>query len=144
VRFAGRLARLARLAALIPPADPLADLSDEEMARAQEVISARVPMSPEALAYCRKHDLDPEEFRSKPTPEEEAWFARTIEPRLPSYLAFDAAIERWQRRIRQKPRDPRERLACIFPAFAGRLAPQLRIAGPILRAFARGPASAPA
>jgi hypothetical protein len=136
VRFGGRLARLARLAALLPPADPLADLSDEEMERAARVIEARLPMSERDQSLWRMRGIDPETQRARATPEEEAWFGRAVEPRLPQYLAYEAALDRWQLRLSQASYFTRERLACIFPAFAGEPGLHLRIASDLLHALA--------
>jgi hypothetical protein len=117
MRFVARLRRLARLAALIPPADPLRQRSEAEIARAAAIIKARTPHAERDLHVWAMRGEDPP---AKPavTPEEASWFLRTVAPLLPAYEAFLAARERWQRQFRQKPRTAHQRLACIFPAFA--------------------------
>lgn len=123
MRFAGRLARLFRRAALLPPKDPLAALSDQDMERAAKVIEIAT--------------LDDGWFpggRPAIAAEEAAWFEAAIRPVLPAYVAFCARMEAWRRRI-DPPRGPYNRRACIFPAFAGRPLPRIRLPDRLVRAF---------
>jgi hypothetical protein len=117
MRFVARLRRLARLAALIPPADPLRQYSEAEVARAGAIIKARTPHAARDLAVWAMRGEDPP-AKPEVTQEEASWFLATVAPLLPAYEAFLAARERWQGQFRQKPRTAHQRLACIFPAFA--------------------------
>lgn len=121
MRFVARLARLARLAALIPPADPLRRRSEEEIARAAAIIEARTPHAERDLAVWAMRGEDPP-AKPEVTPEEASWFLSTIVPLLPAYEAFLEAHRRWARQFRAPPRNATQRLACIFPAFAGKRA----------------------
>jgi hypothetical protein len=56
--------------------------------------------------------------KAEVTPEDASWFLRVIAPLLPAYEAFREERRRWEQQFRQPPRNARERLACIFPAFA--------------------------
>jgi hypothetical protein len=117
VRFAGRLARLFKKAALLPPRDPLESLSNQEMARAAEIIRLKTlgdgwyPKGRPAIAA-----------------EDASWFEAAIRPFLPAYAGFCAKFQVWQRCI-NPPRGAwaRRAAACNFPAFAGRTRPELRL-----------------
>jgi hypothetical protein len=116
VRFAARLARLFRRAALLPPRDPLAGLTDQEMARAEALIGIKT--------------LDDGWFpegRPAIAAEDAAWFEATIRPFLPAYAAFCARFDAWQRRIDPPRGAHARRAACNFPAFAGRPRPRIRL-----------------
>jgi hypothetical protein len=133
MRYAARLARLWRRVALLPPPDPMAAVSDEEMARAAQIMEARQPHSERDLYVWRSRGEAP-----PPRPEvaaaDAAWFAREIEPRLPAYAAYAERLHLWQRRW-ERPRYPRgwrHRFACIFPAFAGKDLPRLRLPAKLL------------
>jgi hypothetical protein len=117
VRFAGRLARLFKRAALLPPRDPLAAMSDAEMARAGELI--RIKTLEEGWYP---------EGRPAIAAEDAAWFEAAIRPLLPAYAAFCAKFQAWRRRI-DPPRGAwaRRAASCNFPAFAGRPRPELRL-----------------
>jgi hypothetical protein len=123
MRYAGRLARLWRAVALLPPRDPLAAMSDEEMARATRVIHAEIARG--------KPWAD--QFPSA-SPEDVAWFDGAIRPHLPRYSAFCDALLRWQQRMKPA-RGPWDRLACISPAFAGRGRPRMRLPAGHLQAL---------
>jgi hypothetical protein len=125
MRYAGRLARLFRKAALLPPRDPLAAMSDADMARASKLIEAKT-----------LGDGWFPEGRPAIAPEDAAWFEAAIRPFLPAYAAFCARYEAWRRRI-DPPRGAwaRRAAACNFPAFAGRPRPQLRLPAGLVADF---------
>jgi BirA family biotin operon repressor/biotin-[acetyl-CoA-carboxylase] ligase len=77
----------------------MAAVSDEEMARAEGIMTARRPHSERDLPVWRLRGQTPP--RPEVAAEDAAWFAREIEPRLPAYAAFAARLDRWERRWRE-------------------------------------------
>jgi hypothetical protein len=117
-RFTLRLQRLARLVALLPPKDPFAGLAPEELERARAIVAARTPHRAIDLEVWAQRGQEPP---AKPdvAPADAAWFLCVISPLLPAWDAFRERHARWERQFRQRPRTAAEKLACIFPAFAG-------------------------
>ena len=113
MRYAARLARLWRRIALLPPKDPLAAMSDQEMDRASRVVMAEVE---------RAKNWAPQ--GPAPSAEDVVWFEGAVRPHLARYVAFCDAVFRWEQRI-SPPRGRWARLACIPPAFAGK--PRIRL-----------------
>jgi len=106
----------------------MAAVSDEEMARAARIMEARRPHTEQALYIWGLRGETPPPRPEVPA-EDAAWFAREIEPLLPAYAAYAERLVDWQRRLEgpRRPVDWRDRLACIFPAFAGKDPPSLRL-----------------
>jgi hypothetical protein len=126
MRYAARLA-------LLPPRDPMAAVSDAEMARAAGIMEARQPHTAQALhVWGLRGEAPPP--RPEVSAADAAWFAREIEPRLPAYAAYAERLLLWQRRWEgpRQPVDWRDRLACIFPAFAGKDLPRVRLPDELL------------
>ena len=112
-RIAARVVRIERIVARLPPPDPMADLTDEEVARAKnfwERVKAGEPVAPE----------------------EEAIVLRLCEP----ILAAVDWWERWEARRRYLLRRP---LVPVFsPAKTGMRGPPEWVAPHLARLSARG------
>jgi hypothetical protein len=118
LRYITRLRRLARIVALIPPRDPFRDHPPEDLQRAAAIVAARTPRSERDLAvWAMRGEAPP----PKPpvSPEDASWFLRTIARLLPALAAYREQHRQWERQFRRRPRSAAEKLACIFPAFAG-------------------------
>jgi hypothetical protein len=117
-RFAARLRRLARLAALLPPPDPFRDHPPEDLERACAIVAARTPHLERDLHVWAMRGEEPP-AKPEVSREDAAWFLRVIAPVLPAHARFLEKHRRWQGQFRRRPRTAEEKLACIFPAFAG-------------------------
>jgi hypothetical protein len=111
----------------------MAAVSDAEMARAARFMEARRPHREQDLHVWRMRGQTPPP-RPGVSAEDAAWFAREIEPHLPAYAAFAARLDRWKWRWRGPRRrvNWRDRFACIFPAYAGKGLPRVRLPSRLL------------